>query len=164
MSPLPGLEIYFNFPIFPTACAVGYKMPPATRAEEKSFCPLSFDSLLLLTALLNAGAILPTCRIIKDTEDLMASILIKGGRVLSPEDNLDGALDVRIEDGVIREIGPNLAGEADETFDARGNVVAPGFIDIHVHLREPGGEASETLQTGLAAAVAGMIVLVPEPW
>jgi dihydroorotase len=85
----------------------------------------------------------------------MASVLIKGGRVLSPDDNLDGALDVRIEDGVIREIGPNLAGGADEVFDARGNVVAPGFIDIHVHLREPGGEASETLQTGLLAAVAG---------
>ncbi|MDR3674025.1 MAG: dihydroorotase [Acidobacteriota bacterium] len=85
----------------------------------------------------------------------MASILITGGRVLSPEDNLDGALDVRIEDGVIREIGPNLAGGADETLDASSCVVAPGFIDIHVHFREPGGEASETLETGLAAAVAG---------
>jgi dihydroorotase len=85
----------------------------------------------------------------------MASLLIKGGRVLSPEDNLDGALDVRIEDGVIREIGPNLAAGAGETLDASGSVVAPGFIDIHVHFREPGGEASETLETGLAAAVAG---------
>ena len=85
----------------------------------------------------------------------MASLTIKGGRVLSPEDNLDGALDVRIENGAIREIGPNLAGGADETFDARGSVVAPGFVDIHVHLREPGGEASETLESGLAAAVAG---------
>jgi dihydroorotase len=85
----------------------------------------------------------------------MASILIKGGRVLSPEDNLDGAFDVRIDNGVIREIGPNLAGGADETLDASRSVVAPGFIDIHVHFREPGGEVSETLQTGLAAAVAG---------
>jgi len=84
----------------------------------------------------------------------MASLLIKGGRVLSPEDQLDGELDVRIEDGVIREIAPNLAG-ADETLDARGNVVAPGLVDIHVHFREPGGEISETLETGLAAAVAG---------
>jgi dihydroorotase len=85
----------------------------------------------------------------------MASLLIKGGRVLSPEDNLDGALDVRIENGAIREIGPNLPAGADETFGARGSVVAPGFVDIHVHLREPGGEASETLESGLAAAVAG---------
>ncbi|MGD1157955.1 MAG: dihydroorotase [Terriglobia bacterium] len=85
----------------------------------------------------------------------MASILIKGGRVLSPEDQLDGELDVRIEDGVIREIAPNLGGAADETLEARGNVVAPGLVDIHVHFREPGGEISETLETGLAAAVAG---------
>lgn len=85
----------------------------------------------------------------------MKSILIKGGRVLSPEDNLDGALDVRVEDGVIRAIAPNLPAGADETLDARGWVVAPGFVDMHVHLREPGGEVSETLETGLAAAVAG---------
>ena len=85
----------------------------------------------------------------------MSSLLIKGGRVLSPEDGLDGELDVLVEDGVLREIGPNLASAADETFDARGQVVAPGFVDIHVHLREPGGEISETLETGLQAAVAG---------
>jgi dihydroorotase len=85
----------------------------------------------------------------------MASLLIKGGRVLSPEDGLDGELDVRVEDGVIREIAPNLTGSADEMLDARGCVVAPGFVDIHVHFREPGGEISETLETGLAAAVAG---------
>jgi len=85
----------------------------------------------------------------------MASLLIKGGRVLSPEDSLDGELDVLVDDGVIREIGPQLAATADETLDARGQVVAPGLIDIHVHLREPGGEISETIETGLQAAVAG---------
>ncbi len=85
----------------------------------------------------------------------MPSLLIKGGRVLSPEDNLDAVLDIRIEDGVIAEIGANLASGAGETIDARGNVVAPGFVDIHVHFREPGGEVSETLATGLASAVAG---------
>ena len=85
----------------------------------------------------------------------MASLLIKGGRVLSPEDNLDGELDILVEEGVIRRIAPGLTEPADETLDARGQVVAPGFVDIHVHLREPGGEISETLETGLAAAVAG---------
>jgi len=85
----------------------------------------------------------------------MASLLIKGGRVLSPEDNLDRMLDVRVEGGVIRQIGANLEGGADETLDARGKIVAPGFVDIHVHLREPGGEASETISSGLEAAVAG---------
>ena len=85
----------------------------------------------------------------------MSSFLIKNGRVLSPEDQLDAELDVLIEDSVIRQISPNLSVPADETLDARGQIVAPGLVDIHVHLREPGGEISETLETGLQAAVAG---------
>jgi dihydroorotase len=85
----------------------------------------------------------------------MPLLLIKGGRVLSPEDSLDGQFDLMVEDGVIRQITPSLSARADETLDATGQVVAPGLVDIHVHLREPGGEASETLGTGLAAAVAG---------
>ena len=85
----------------------------------------------------------------------MARLLIQNGRVISPEDKLDGELDLLIEDGKIREIGPRLSGPADETLDAQGQIVAPGFVDIHVHLREPGGEISETLESGLRAAVAG---------
>jgi dihydroorotase len=85
----------------------------------------------------------------------MATLLIKGGRVLSPGDELDGRFDLLVEDGVIRRIAPGLTTRADETLHATGHVVAPGFVDIHAHLREPGGEASETLETGLAAAVAG---------
>jgi dihydroorotase len=85
----------------------------------------------------------------------MASLLIRGGRVVSPEDGLDDKLDVLIEDGVIRGIGRDLAPAADETVDARGQVVSPGFIDLHAHLREPGDPKSETLETGLRAAVAG---------
>ena len=85
----------------------------------------------------------------------MPLLLIKGGRVLSPEDSLDGQFDLMVEDGVIRQITPSLSARADETLDATGQVVAPGLVDMHAHLREPGGEASETLETGLAAAVAG---------
>jgi dihydroorotase len=85
----------------------------------------------------------------------MARLLIQDGRVISPEDRLDGMLDLLIENGEIREIAPHLAAPSDETFDAQGQIVAPGFVDIHVHLREPGGEISETLETGLRAAVAG---------
>ncbi len=85
----------------------------------------------------------------------MSSLLIKGGHVISPEDQLDGEFDVFVEDGVIRQIAPQISGAADEILQAAGKVVSPGFVDIHVHLREPGGEISETLETGLAAAVAG---------
>jgi len=85
----------------------------------------------------------------------MSSLLIKGGHVISPEDQLDGQLDVLVEDGVVRQIAPQISLAAGEILEAGGKVVSPGFMDLHVHLREPGGEISETLETGLAAAVAG---------
>ena len=85
----------------------------------------------------------------------MSSLLIKGGRVISPEDQLDGVFDVLVEHGLIGRIAPQISEGADEVLEASGEVVSPGFVDIHVHLREPGGEASETFATGLAAAVAG---------
>ncbi len=85
----------------------------------------------------------------------MGSLLIRGGHVISPEDGLDGQMDLLVEDGKIREIAPHLSGPADEIIEAHGQVVSPGFVDIHVHLREPGGEISETLESGLHAAVAG---------
>ncbi len=85
----------------------------------------------------------------------MPSLLIKGGRVFSPEDSLDGELDLLAEDGKIRAIAPRIRASADQVIEAKGQIVSPGFIDIHVHLREPGGEISETLESGLRAAVAG---------
>lgn len=80
--------------------------------------------------------------------------MIQGGRVISPEDGLEDQLDVLVEDGIIRQIGRAIP-PADEVIDARDQIVSPGFIDLHVHFREPGGEDSETLETGLQAAVAG---------
>lgn len=85
----------------------------------------------------------------------MSLLLIKGGRVLAPEESLDGEMDVLIDDGLISRLGRHLSVPEAAAVDARGQVVSPGFVDIHVHLREPGGEVSETLETGLAAAVAG---------
>jgi len=85
----------------------------------------------------------------------MSSLLIKGGHVVSPADQIDGELDVLIESGVVRRIAPQISAPADEIMDATGKAVSPGFLDLHVHLREPGGEISETMETGLAAAVAG---------
>lgn len=82
-------------------------------------------------------------------------LLIKGGRIIDPSQEMDGAGDIMIEDGRVAAIGTDLAGDGAEVFDASGLVVAPGFIDLHVHLREPGEEYKETIATGAAAAVAG---------
>src|SRR5690606_39231420 len=77
------------------------------------------------------------------------------GRVIDPASNRDEEADLFIVDGRIRSIGPNLGVKADETIDATGLIVAPGLIDPHVHLREPGQEHKETILTGSRAAVAG---------
>ena len=82
-------------------------------------------------------------------------ILIKGGRVVDPSQDLDRVGDVLIADGVVSAVGDSIdAGDAD-VVDAHGLVVCPGLIDMHVHLREPGREDEETIETGARAAVAG---------
>jgi dihydroorotase len=85
------------------------------------------------------------------------SLLIKGGHVVDPRARLDAPMDLLLKDGHVAEIAPpnKIKGNADEKFDARGLVVAPGFIDLHVHLREPGQAHKETIATGTAAAAAG---------
>ncbi len=85
------------------------------------------------------------------------SLLIKGGHVSDPASGVDGELDVLLCDGRVAEVAPKnkIRGPADQTFDARGLIVAPGFIDLHVHLREPGQSYKETIATGTAAAAAG---------
>src|SRR5579863_9409672 len=83
------------------------------------------------------------------------TLLIKSGRVIDPASGQDGIADVWIEDGVIRGVGANLAAVGAEVFDASGLIVTPGFIDMHVHLREPGFEHAETIETGSRAAAAG---------
>jgi len=88
----------------------------------------------------------------------MTSLLIEHGTVLDPASGLQQLADVYIEDGVIREIGPDLKAKIKsdvETLDATSLYVTPGLIDIHVHFREPGQEVKETVATGSAAAVAG---------
>jgi dihydroorotase len=85
------------------------------------------------------------------------SLLIKGGRVIDPAAKLDASMDVLLRDGRVAEIAPTnkIRSGADKTFDARGLIVAPGFIDLHVHLREPGQSYKESIATGTAAAAAG---------
>jgi dihydroorotase len=86
-----------------------------------------------------------------------SSLLIKGGHLIDPAARIDAPMDLLLKDGRVAEVAlPNkIKGGADEKFDARGLIVAPGFIDLHVHLREPGQAHKETIATGTAAAAAG---------
>ena len=84
-----------------------------------------------------------------------ASLLIRSGRVIDPG-RVDGPADVFVKDGKIAEIGRNLKAPAGTpVLEASGKLVLPGFVDLHVHLREPGFEYKETIKTGAAAAAAG---------
>ncbi|HYD54480.1 MAG TPA: amidohydrolase family protein, partial [Gemmatimonadaceae bacterium] len=87
----------------------------------------------------------------------MADVLfIEGGRVIDPASGTDGVRTVVIRDGIVAEVGERIERPRDaRAIDARGRWVTPGFIDLHVHLREPGQEYKETVASGAAAAVAG---------
>ena len=85
------------------------------------------------------------------------SLLIKGGHVIDPAQKINAPMDVLLRDGRVAEVAlpSKIRGGADEKFDARGLIVAPGFIDLHVHLREPGQSYKETVASGTTAAAAG---------
>ncbi|HXJ86294.1 MAG TPA: dihydroorotase [Candidatus Binatia bacterium] len=85
------------------------------------------------------------------------SLLIKGGHVIDPAAKINAPMDVLLCDGRVAEVAPpnKIRGGADEKLDAKGLVVAPGFIDLHVHLREPGQGYKETIATGTLTAAAG---------
>ena len=86
----------------------------------------------------------------------LTSLLLKGGRVVDPASGMDGMFDVLIENGTIARVGRDLPVDGAEVYEVpQGAIVAPGLIDIHVHLREPGHEHKETIATGTASAVAG---------
>ena len=77
------------------------------------------------------------------------SILIRGGHLIDPSAKINAPMDVLLRDGRVAEVAPpNKISGADEKFDTRGLIVAPGFIDLHVHLREPGFEHAENIKTG----------------
>jgi dihydroorotase len=85
----------------------------------------------------------------------MGTLIIQGGRVVDPTQDLDTQTDITITDGVVAAIGRASPGPDDDVLSAEGLIVAPGFIDPHVHLREPGQEDRETIKTGSEAAANG---------
>ena len=90
-------------------------------------------------------------------------LLIKNGTVINPGDKKITKADVLVTDGVISKVASGLKDAADETYDAKGCYVMPGFIDLHVHLRDPGLEYKEDIQTGGAAALHGFTTIVAMP-
>jgi dihydroorotase len=84
-----------------------------------------------------------------------ANIVVRGARVVDPVEGIDATLDVRIDDGVIAVVAAQVAGNEHRVVDGTGLVLAPAFIDPHVHLRTPGREDEETIASGTAAAAAG---------
>ena len=87
-------------------------------------------------------------------------LLLKSGRVVNPATNFNDIVDILIEDEKIIKIGADLQSDDAEIFDATGLIIAPGLIDMHVHLREPGQEAKEDIGSGTRAAAAGGITTV----
>ena len=88
----------------------------------------------------------------------MGTLLIRGGRIVDPSQGIDRVDDLLVRDGQVvacGQAGGQPVGRADETIDAAGLVVTPGLVDMHVHLREPGREEDETIETGTRAAVVG---------
>ncbi len=85
----------------------------------------------------------------------MSSLLIRNGTLIDPSQSLAAKRDLLIRNGRVMEIAESIAAENIEVLDAAGLIVAPGFIDLHVHLREPGFEYKETIESGARAAVAG---------
>ena len=87
---------------------------------------------------------------------MIGPLLIRGGRVIDPSQSIDGIQDVLVMDGVLAEVAEGIdPPEGAREIEAEGLVVTPGLIDVHVHLREPGGEHKETIATGARAAAAG---------
>jgi dihydroorotase len=90
----------------------------------------------------------------------MSTTLVRGGRVIDPANRVDAVADLWLKDGLVAGLGPRSGLTPDATIDAKNLVVCPGLIDMHVHLREPGREEDETIETGTAAAVAGGVTAV----
>lgn len=94
----------------------------------------------------------------------MSKTLIQGGRLIDPAQGIDAVLDLLIEDNIVLQVAEHIEDAQAQVVDAAGLIVMPGFIDLHVHLREPGFEYKETVMTGAqAAARGGVTTICPMP-
>ncbi len=82
-------------------------------------------------------------------------LLLKGGTLIDPGSGRDAQTDILIRDGRIESMGKGINASAAQVMELKGKIMAPGFMDMHVHLREPGFEHKETILTGCTAAAAG---------
>jgi len=87
-------------------------------------------------------------------------LLIKNGRVIDPANNIDGLYDILVENSKIAQVARDIATPADDIIDATDKIVMPGIVDMHVHLREPGREDKETIETGTKAAIKGGVTSI----
>jgi dihydroorotase len=94
-------------------------------------------------------------------ESPKADLVVRSARVLDPVEGIDALLDVRVDAGVVSELGLNVNPNGHRVVEGRGLVLAPAFVDLHVHLRTPGREDEETIATGTAAAAAGGYCAIP---
>jgi len=88
------------------------------------------------------------------------SILIKNGRLIDPANKIDAMLDILVEDNKISQVAKDIKAQADSVIDATNKIIAPGVVDMHVHLRQPGREDKETVATATAAAAKGGVTTV----
>jgi dihydroorotase len=87
-------------------------------------------------------------------------LLLKGGRVIDPANNIDEVLDILIDNGKVARVAKNISSDSAEAINAKGKIVIPGLVDMHVHLREPGREDKETVFSGTKAALKGGVTSV----
>lgn len=87
-------------------------------------------------------------------------LLIKNGRVIDPANNIDDILDILVDDGRISKVGKNIKFEHEDIIEATDKIVMPGLVDMHVHLREPGREDKETVESGTRAALKGGVTTI----
>ena len=85
----------------------------------------------------------------------MSDLLIKNGRIIDPANNIDMTGDLLVQEGKVAAVGKVGKNKPDTIIDATGKIIAPGLIDMHVHLREPGREDKETIFSGMKAAAKG---------